>query len=134
MSRGGIAIAPWPPLGGLAASPLGGLTSPILTLRGLTSLTVTLIGLLDTSLPALGGLTSFIVTLGGLISLMTDFRGFTSMVILLGSSTSIATIALYKEITPPSVLRASQFTLNIHTITPSNTLDCIRMCHCTKLG
>merc|ERR1719237_1799949 len=133
MSRGGIAIAPWPPLGGLASS-LGGLASPILTLRGLTSLTVTLIGLLDTSLPARGGLTSFIVTLGGLISLMTDLRGFTSMVILLGSSTSIAKMALYKEISPTPVLRASQFTLNIHTITPSNTLDCIRMCHCTKLG
>ena len=96
MSRGGIAIAPWLPLGGLG-SPLGGLTSPILTLRGLTSLTVTLIGLLDTSLPARGGLTSFIVTLGGLISLMTDLRGFTSMVIRLGSSTSIATMALYRR-------------------------------------
>ena len=102
----------------------------MLTLRGLTSRTVTLIGLLDTSLPALGGLTSFIVTLGGLISLMTDLKGFSSMVILLGSSTSIAKISLYRR----STLQSCEFTLNIHTITPSNTLDCIRMCHCTKLG
>merc|ERR1719237_1560476 len=116
MSRGGIAIVPWPPLGGLDASSLGGLTSPpILTLGGLTSLTVTLRGLLLSSLPAFGALTSLIVTLGGLISLMTDLRGFTSIVILLGSSTSI--IALHR-ITPP-VLRASQFTLNIFTPSPS---------------
>merc|ERR1719397_875050 len=101
MSKGGMAIAPWLPLGGLASS-LGGLTSPLLTL-------------------------------GGLISLMTDLRGFTSMVIRLGSSTSIATIALHR-ITPP-VLRTSQFTHNIHsTIAPSNTLDSLRMFHFTKLG
>ena len=111
------------------ASPLGGLTSPIV--GGLTSLTVTLIGLpLGSSLPALDGLTSFIVTLGGLISLMTDL---TSMVILLGSSTSIAKIALYRRST-----LFHQSSCEHHSspsiFTHSNTLDCIRMSHCTKLG
>ena len=128
MSRGGIAIVPWPPLGGLDASSLGGLTSPILggltsppilTLGGLTSLTVTLRGLLLSSLPAFGALTSLIVTLGGLISLMTDLRGFTSIVTRLGSSTSMATIALnWKKPFESCRVQMSQVTLYIHSLIP----------------
>ena len=126
-----MATVPWPFLVGLSST-LGGLTS--FGLAGLlTSLTITLRGPpLPSELFVSSFVTSLIVTLGGLISLMTDLRGFTSMVIRLGSSTSIATIALHR-ITPP-VLRASQFTHNIHTITPSNTLDSLRMFHFTKLG
>ena len=103
MIRGGMEMLPWLPLGGLASS-LGGLTSSMLTLGGLASLTVTLRGLLVSSLAALEGLTSLIVTLGGLISLIPTLRGFPSIVLRLGSSTSMTTI-----VTP--VLRASQFTI-----------------------
>ena len=120
-----MATVPWPFLGGLSST-LGGLTS--FALAGLlTSLTITLRGPpLPSELLVSSLVTSLIVTLGGLISLMTDLRGFTSIVTRLGSSTSMATIALnWKKSSKSCRCHRSRSTSTPSS--PSNTLASIRM-------